>query len=97
MHILALRARNTVEYSRAKSFDKTSRRRIFRSPAISRISGGLGMFNLCSHHPCSSRTLFVAMGVGRVMSATDIVAFGVGRQLFGAAVLMIDPGGGSGM
>lgn len=55
------------------------------------------MFNLCSHHPCSSRTLFVAKGVGRVMSATDIVAFGVGRQLFGAAVLMIHSGGGSGM
>ncbi|MEP6607166.1 MAG: hypothetical protein ABJA83_00630 [Burkholderiaceae bacterium] len=55
------------------------------------------MFNLCSLMPRSARLQFATMGGGRAMSVTGVVAFSAGQQLFGAAVLRIDPSGGSGV
>ena len=54
------------------------------------------MFNLCSRNPSSSRMLFAAVGVARLMSAVGIGTHCVGQTLFGVSVLKIDPSGGSG-
>jgi len=55
------------------------------------------MFNSCSPNPFSSRTLFAAMGVARLMSTLGIRTYRVGQTLFGVSVLKIDLGGGSGV
>ena len=55
------------------------------------------MFNLCSRNPSSSRMLFAAMGVVRLMSTVGIGTYRIGQTLFGVSVLKIDPSGGSGV